>query len=92
MTVDAEGFLWVAHWGGSQVSRYDPDGGIESVVSMPVPNVTSVAFAGPDLTTLYITTAREGMTTEQLAAAPEAGDLYRLETEFRGQLEPTMPG
>ena len=59
---------------------------------MPVPNVTSVAFAGAELTTLYITTAREGMTPAQLEAAPEAGGLFRLETEIQGQLEPAMPG
>jgi sugar lactone lactonase YvrE len=92
MSVDAQGFLWVAHWGGSRISRYDPDGDIERLVSMPVPNVTSLAFAGPELTTLYITTAREGMSPAQLDAAPEAGGLYRLETEIQGRLEPVMPG
>ena len=85
-----KGFLWVAHWGGSRISRYDPDG-VERLVPMPVPNVTSLAFAGPELTTLYITTAREGMSPAQLEAAPEAGGLYRLETEIQGRLEPTMP-
>ena len=92
MTVDSQGFLWVAHWGGSRITRYDPDGSIERVVAMPVPNVTSLAFAGPDLTTLYITTAREGMTPAQLEDTPEAGGLYRLETDIQGQVEPVMPG
>lgn len=92
MTVDTQGYLWVAHWGGSRITRYDPDGGIERVVAMPVPNVTSLAFAGPELTTLYITTAREGMTAAQLEAAPEAGGLYRLDTDIQGQVEPVMPG
>src|SRR4051794_11690460 len=92
MTVHAQGFLWVAHWGGSRISRYDPDGDIERLVSMPVPNVTSLAFAGPELTTLYITTAREGTSPAQLDAATEAGGLYRLETEIQGRLEPVMPG
>ena len=91
MTVDAEGHLWLAHWGGSRVSRYAPDGSIERVIPMPVPNVTSVAFAGPELDTLYVTTAREGMTQEQLQAAPQAGSLYRLEVGVRGRLEPVMP-
>jgi D-xylonolactonase len=91
MTVDAEGYLWVAHWGGSRVSRYAPDGSVERVIPVPVPNVTSITFAGAELTTLYITTAREGMTQQQLEAAPEAGGLYRLETGIRGQLEPVMP-
>ena len=92
MTVDAEGFLWVAHWGGSRISRYDPDGTVERVVPMPVPNVTSLAFAGPDLTTLYITTAREGMSPAQLEAVPESGGLYRLDTDIQGSVEPVMPG
>ncbi|MGD9510882.1 MAG: SMP-30/gluconolactonase/LRE family protein [Geminicoccaceae bacterium] len=91
MTVDEEGHLWVAHWGGSRVSRYAPDGGVERVIPLPVPNVTSVAFAGADLTTLYITTAREGMTQEQLETAPQAGGLYRLEIGIRGRPEPAMP-
>ena len=92
MTVDAAGFLWVAHWGGSRVSRYAPDGSVERTVPMPVPNVTSVTFAGPELATLYVTTAREGMTPTQLAAAPEAGGLYRVETDVRGLPEPALQG
>ena len=91
MTVDAGGFLWVVHWGGSPVSRYAPDGGVERTVPLPVPNVTSVTFAGPKLSTLCITTAREGMTPAQLEAAPAAGGLCRLETEVPGRLEPGMP-
>ena len=61
----------MAHWGGSRVSRYAPDGSVERIVPMPVPNVTSVTFAGAELTTLYITTAREGMTPR--AARGRAG-------------------
>ena len=91
MTVDTEGFLWVAHWGGSRVSRYAPDGGVARIVPMPVPNVTSVTFAGPELSTLYITTAREGMTPEQLEAAPEAGGLYRVKTDVRGSSSRQCP-
>ena len=86
MTVDAEGHLWVAHWGGSRISRYDPDGTVERVVPMLVPNVTSLAFAGPDLTTLFITTAREGLSTAQLEAMPESGGLYRLDTDIQGSV------
>ena len=93
MAVDAEGVpLWVAHWGGSRISRDDPDGKVERVVPMPVPNVTSLAFAGPELTTLYITTAREGLSTAQLEAMPEFGGLYRLDTDIQGLVEPIMPG
>jgi xylono-1,5-lactonase len=92
MTVDAAGFLWVAHWGGGRITRYDPEGTVERVVPMPVPNVTSLAFAGPELTTLFVTTAREGMTEADLARCPGAGGLFALETDVQGRVEPAMPG
>ena len=92
MTTDAAGHLWVAHWGGSRISRYDPAGAVERTVPLPAPNVTSLAFAGPDLTTLYITTAREGMSEAELARCPEAGGLYALETGIAGRLEPVLAG
>ena len=57
MTVDAEGGLWVAVWGGGVVQRYDAGGRLTGVVRIPAANVTSCAFGGPDLQTLYITTA-----------------------------------
>jgi sugar lactone lactonase YvrE len=57
MAVDAEGGLWVAVWGGGVVQRYDADGRLTGVVRIPAANVTSCAFGGPDLQTLYITTA-----------------------------------
>ncbi|HKR70870.1 MAG TPA: SMP-30/gluconolactonase/LRE family protein [Streptosporangiaceae bacterium] len=57
MAVDAEGGLWVAVWGGGVVQRYDAGGRLTGVVRIPAANVTSCAFGGPDLQTLYITTA-----------------------------------
>jgi xylono-1,5-lactonase len=92
MTVDAAGCLWVAHWGGGRITRYDPEGTVERIVPMPVPNVTSLAFAGPELTTLFVTTAREGMTEADLARCPGAGGLFALETDVQGRVEPAMPG
>ena len=91
MTVDIEGCLWVAHWGGSRISRYDPAGEIVRAVALPVPNVTSLAFGGPELTTLYVTTAREGMANADLARSPEAGGLFALDSDVPGQVEPAMP-
>ncbi|MBL6455600.1 SMP-30/gluconolactonase/LRE family protein [Belnapia sp. T6] len=57
MTVDAEGCLWVCHWGGSRVSRFRTDGQLLGRIELPVENVTSCAFGGADLRTLFITTA-----------------------------------
>jgi sugar lactone lactonase YvrE len=77
MAIDVEGCLWVACWGGKRVERLDPaDGRRLDVVPVPATNVSSVAFGGPDLDDLYITTAREGLSDAQLAAEPHAGDLF----------------
>jgi sugar lactone lactonase YvrE len=92
MTVDAEGFLWVAQWSGGRVVRYDPDGKIERVIPMPVQRPTSVAFGGRDLTTLFITSGTMRMSEAELAAEPQAGDLFALETDIQGLPEPRFAG
>ena len=76
LTLDAEGCLWLAVWGRSELHRYTPDGRLDSVVRLPVSQVTSAAFGGADLGTLYITTARENFTPADLAAQPHAGDIF----------------
>jgi len=83
-TVDAEGFLWNARWGGRCVVRFAPDGRVERVVELPVSLPTSVAFGGPDLTTLYITTARYGLSPQERTAEPWAGHLLAYETGVKG--------
>jgi sugar lactone lactonase YvrE len=92
MTVDAEGFLWVAQWSGGRVVRYDPDGKIERVIPMPVQRPTSVAFGGRDLTTLFITSGTMRMSEAELAAEPLAGNLFALETDVQGMPEPRFAG
>ena len=87
LIVDDDGFVWSAHWNGWRVTRYDPDGKIEREVKLPVANVTCMAFGGKDLNVLYITTARFMLSDEERAAQPQAGDLFRIETEIRGRLE-----
>jgi sugar lactone lactonase YvrE len=82
MAVDAEGHLWVCHWGGSRITRFAPDGTVERVVPVPTAQVTKCAFAGPDLTTLYITTAAIGHDPH---IDPMAGHLFMVETDIRGQ-------
>ncbi|NQW11236.1 MAG: SMP-30/gluconolactonase/LRE family protein [Alphaproteobacteria bacterium] len=60
-TVDAAGFLWVAHWGGGRVTRFTPDGTLDRVIPVPARQVTSCVFGGPDLRDLYITSAAVGL-------------------------------
>lgn len=90
MTVDEEGMLWVAHWDGGQVSRWDPHIGrqLESI-KLPVPRVTSCAFGGPDRRDLYITTARIRLDEAELRQYPLSGGIFRVRTAFRGM--PAFP-
>jgi sugar lactone lactonase YvrE len=81
MAVDAEGHLWVCHWGGSHITRFAPDGSVERIVPVPTAQVTKCAFGGPDLTTLYITTAAIGHDPH---IDPMAGHLFMVETDIRG--------
>ena len=80
MTVDAEGFLWNAHWDGWRVTRYAPDGRIDRVITLPVPRPTAPAFGGEDLTTLYITSATGGLSDAQLAGGAALRQPVRLRT------------
>ncbi|ATH79565.1 gluconolaconase [Vreelandella venusta] len=85
--VDSEGCLWLALWGAGQVVRLNPDGDIIGRVELPVSQPSCPAFAGPGLTKLYITTAQEGFSAEQLAQEPTAGSLYVVETGIAGLAE-----
>jgi L-arabinonolactonase len=82
--VDAEGFVWNAQWNGRRVVRFAPDGRVDRIVSVPVLNPTCVTFGGEDLGTLYITTARYLMTSEQLAAEPQSGALFAIRPGVKG--------
>ncbi len=84
---DAEGFVWSARWDGSSVIRFAPDGRVDRIVKVPVSRPTCPAFGGKDLKTMYITTAREGMTAEQLAAEPNSGSVFAIELDVPGQPE-----
>ena len=83
-TVDCEGFVWNAEWDGARLCRYAPDGRLVQAVELPVSRPTSCAFGGPDLATLFVTTARYGLTDGQLAAQPRAGMLLALRPSVRG--------
>jgi sugar lactone lactonase YvrE/DNA-binding IclR family transcriptional regulator len=84
LCVDAEGHVWSAHWDGWCVTRYDPDGRVERVITLPVPRPTSCAFGGPAMTTLYVTSARVRLSSQQLAEAPLSGSVLAVETGIRG--------
>jgi sugar lactone lactonase YvrE len=84
MAVDAEGCLWIARFGGWRLTRLDPAGRIERELRLPVANVTSCCFGGPELERLYVTTAREGLSASQLREQPLAGGLFELEPGVRG--------
>lgn len=85
MTVDEEGCLWVAVWGGSCVRRYNPEGELDMVVELPVTQVTSCAFGGADLQDLYITSASHWLSPNDLAAQPLAGGLFRCRPGVGGR-------
>lgn len=84
-TIDAEGCLWTGLFAGWAARRYDPAGKLMSEVRFPVANVTKIAFGGPDLSVAYATTARKGLTNDQLVAQPSAGDLFAFDPGVRGQ-------
>lgn len=82
--MDAEGYLWNAHWGGACVVRYAPDGAIAARISLPVSQPTSLAFGGPQMKHLFVTTARDGLDGEALMRQPLAGNLFIYETDTMG--------
>lgn len=84
MTTDAEGGLWIAHWGASKVTRHAPDGKVLHTVMLPCSQITSCTFGGPGLTTLFITSAANGLSREQLEQEPLAGGLFALNLDIAG--------
>lgn len=79
MTTDAEGCLWIAHWGGGRISRIDPQGQWMRSITLPATNITSCAFAGPDLDRLFVTSSGQGHEQE-----PAAGALFEVATGVTG--------
>lgn len=81
MTVDAEGYLWSARWGGSCLVRYSPDGSEERRIHFPVGKISSVTFGGKDYTDIYVTTAGGNNRREEGASA---GALFRINLGIKG--------
>ncbi len=93
MTVDAAGRLWLAHWGAGCVSVHDSADGRELArVHLPAPHITKMAFGGPGLRTLFITSARHELSAEQLAAHPLSGALFAVHTDVCGLPAHTFHG
>ncbi|MBI5830814.1 MAG: SMP-30/gluconolactonase/LRE family protein [Armatimonadetes bacterium] len=92
LIVDAEGYLWSAHWGGWRVTRYAPDGTIAAVLRLPVSNVTCMGFGGADLRELVITSANLMLSEDDLAAQPLAGDVFTARPGVAGLLEHAFAG
>jgi Gluconolactonase len=88
LTVDADGCVWVALWDGGAVRRYTPDGALDRVLDLPVRRPTACAFGGADLTDLYITTARTGLT----APHPMSGSLLVVPGAGKGLPQPAFAG
>lgn len=84
MCTDAEGHLWIAMWRLGEVRRYTPDGVFDRSIRVPAPHVSSVAFAGPDLDTLVITTATQGLSDQQMAEYPLSGKLFTAQPGVLG--------
>jgi sugar lactone lactonase YvrE len=85
MTSDTEGMLWVAMWGGAKLTRWNPASGqLVEVFPVPALNITSCIFGGPYLTDLFITSARKGMSAQQLEKYPFSGGLFRVKTGIQG--------
>lgn len=78
MTMDCEGGLWIAHWGGSRVTRFLADGTIDRAISVPALQVTSCTFAGPNLDRMFITSAADGLDGEH------DGALFEVDPGVRG--------
>jgi xylono-1,5-lactonase len=78
MTFDAQGHLWLAHWGGSCISQYTRDGQLLQRMRLPASQVTNICFAGAALNRMFVTSARVGLSAEQLQHEPLAGSLFEV--------------
>jgi xylono-1,5-lactonase len=81
MTTDAEGGVWIAAWGGGRVNRFSPEGMLDRFIALPASQITSCAFAGPDLDRLFVTSAAMGREDE-----PLAGALFEIDAGVHGLL------
>jgi sugar lactone lactonase YvrE len=88
LCADAEGHLWIAIWSRGEVRRFNPLGELVGRVDVPAPHTSSVAFAGPDLDVLVITSATDELDDAQLAAYPHSGRLFIARVDTVGSPVP----
>ncbi len=84
MAVDSAGFVWVALWGGGAIHRYGPAGELDLVVRLPVTQVSSCTFGGPDMRDLYVTSASRGLSADDRRRQPNAGAVFRVRVDVPG--------
>ncbi|WP_429327644.1 SMP-30/gluconolactonase/LRE family protein [Paraburkholderia atlantica] len=87
MAVDADGFVWIALFGGWRIERYSPAGELVDQVPLPCANVTKLAFGGDDLQTVYVSTAWKGLTAVERQHQPQAGGLFSFRAPAAGQAQ-----
>ena len=88
--MDVEGCLWNARWGGGAVLRLTPQGKIDRVIELPVPQPTSCMFGGPKLDTLFVTSATLGLSAAQLAQFPLSGSVFAIQGVGQGMSVPPL--
>ena len=91
-TVDAEGFLWTAVYGGGRPHRYAPDGRLDRVVPLPMSQPKSCAFGDDGLDVLYMTSASQRLSSEALMQEPYAGAVIAADVGVKGIAEPAFAG
>lgn len=85
MCIDQEGMLWVAHYAGSGVFRWNPKTGeLQEKIELPVPHVTSCCFGGENLELMLITTAQENLSADDLNKYPQSGDVFLVKLDVGG--------
>jgi sugar lactone lactonase YvrE len=89
-TIDSEGCLWIALYGGWAARRYSPEGELVGEVRFPAANITKLAFGGDDLRTGFASSARQKLTGDQLASQPDAGDLFQFRAAIAGVPSPLV--
>jgi L-arabinonolactonase len=91
-SIDSEGHLWNAFWGGKRLIRFAPDGSVERILRLAAPHPTCVAFGGPDLKTVYATSATMGLSPDDLKEFPASGGVFQCEVDVAGLPEPRFLG
>lgn len=90
--VDSEGNYWSALYQGQRVVKISPQGDILAEYPVPAIYPTMVAFGGPEMKTLFVSTCRAAQTEEELEKFPQAGGIFALETDVQGQIEARFAG